>query len=109
MGQFTLGVFINRSQQDVFDFLSDPANLSKWNSTYEAAQWTSSEAPGIGSTYKVLAKMPGGKKENGTQLTFESQFGIVGILKFAEGMFGKLAEKGDGSNLDTAKRLLEAG
>ena len=147
MQKFTLSVFINRSQQDVFDFLSDPANLPKWNSAYEAAQWTSSEAPGIGSTYKVLAKMPGGKKEglfkiihwdppnhyryksirlafpiesiesaitlapkeNGTQLTFESQFGIVGILKFAEGMFGKLAEKGDGSNLDTAKRILEAG
>jgi uncharacterized protein YndB with AHSA1/START domain len=33
MGQFTLSVFINRSQQDVFDFLSDPANLSKWNTS----------------------------------------------------------------------------
>ena len=30
MGKFTLSVFINRSQQDVFDFLSNPANLSKW-------------------------------------------------------------------------------
>ena len=27
MGIFALSVFINRSQQDVFDFLSDPANL----------------------------------------------------------------------------------
>lgn len=47
-------------------------------------------------------------KENGTQLTFESQFGLVGILKLAEGMFRKLAEKGDGNNVDTVKRLLEA-
>ena len=31
-------------------------------------------------------------KESGAQITFESQFGLVGILKFAEGMFSKLAK-----------------
>lgn len=147
MGKFTLNIFINRSQQDVFDFLSDPANLSKWNSNFASAEWTSSNAPGLGSTYRVLANMPGGKneglfeitqwdppqrygyksisslpfpiesiestvtlvsKENGTQIIFESQFALVGVLKVAEGMFRKLAEKGDGNNFDTAKRLLEA-
>jgi uncharacterized protein YndB with AHSA1/START domain len=147
MGKFTVSVFINRSQQDVFDFLTNPANLSKWNSNFASAEWASSDAPGLGSTYKVLAKMSGGKneglfeitqwdppqrysyksisglpfpiesiesavtlapKENGTQITFESQFGLAGILKFAEGMFRKFAEKGDGDNFDTAKRLLEA-
>lgn len=148
MQKFTVSVFINRPQQDVFDFLSEPANLSKWNSNFASAEWTSSDAPGLGSTYKVLAKMSGGKneglfeitqwdppqrysyksisrlpfpiesiesavtfapKENGTQITFESQFGLVGILKFAEGMFSKLAKKGDGDNFETAKRLIEVG
>jgi uncharacterized protein YndB with AHSA1/START domain len=147
MPTFSVSVFINRSQQDVFDFLTNPANLSKWNSVFESAEWTSSEAPGVGATYRVLAKMPGGKKEglfeitqwdppysysyksirlafpiesiqsaitlvpneNGTQLTFESQFGIAGVLKFAESMFGKLSEKGDRRNFETAKHLLEAG
>ena len=147
MQKFTLNVFINRPLQEVFDFLSEPANLSKWNRNFASAEWTSSHAPGLGSTYKVLAKMSGGKneglfqitqwdppqrysyqsisrlpfplesiesavtlapKENGTQITFESQFGLVGILKFAEGMFSKLAKKGDGENFDTVKRLLEA-
>lgn len=147
MQKFTLSVFINRPLQDVFDFLSEPANLSKWNANFASAEWTSSNAPGLGSTYKVLAKMSGGKneglfeitqwdppqrfsyksisrvpfplesiesavtlapKENGTQITFNSQFGLVSILKFAEGMFSKLATKGDGDNFDTAKRLLEA-
>jgi hypothetical protein len=146
MQKFTVSVFINRPQKDVFDFLSDPANLSKWNSNFASAEWTSSNAPGLGSTYKVLAKMSGGKdqglfeitqwdppqsysyksisrlpfpiesiesavtlapKEKGTQITLESQFGLVGILKFAEGMFSKLATKGDGDNFDTAERLLE--
>jgi hypothetical protein len=147
MRKFTLNIFINRSQQGVFNFLTDPANLSKWNSNFASAEWTSSNAPGFGSTYRVLAKMSGDKneglfeitqwdppqrygyksisslpfpiesiestvtlvpKENGTQITFESQFGLVGVLKIAEGMFRKLAEKGDGANFDTAKRLLEA-
>jgi hypothetical protein len=147
MGKFALNIFINRLQQDVFNFLTDPANLSKWNSNFASAKWASSDAPGLGSTYKVLAKISGRDKEglfeitqwdppqrysyksisrlpfpmeiiesavtlapkgNGTQITFESQFGLVGILKFAEGMFSKLAAKGDGGNFDTAKRLLEA-
>jgi len=147
MEKFALSIFINRSEKDVYDFLSNPANLSKWNSNFISAEWTSSDAPGPGSTYRVLAKMSGKEneglfeitqwspphhysyksisglpfpiesiesavtlapKENGTQLTFESQFGLVGVLEFAEGMFRKLAEKGDGNNFDTAKRFLEA-
>ncbi len=147
MGKFTLSVFINRSQQDVFDFLSNPANLSKWNSNFESAEWASTGVLGVGSTYRVLARMPGGKKEglfeitqwdpphrysyksirlafpiesiesaimlapkeNGTQLTFESQFELVGTLKFAEGFFTRMGEKQDRKNFETAKRLLEAG
>jgi uncharacterized protein YndB with AHSA1/START domain len=147
MGKFTFSVFINRSQQDVFDFLSDPANLSKWNSTFESAEWTSSAAPGSGSTYRVSAKILGAKKEglfeivqwdrpncysyqmnqrafpleqmvsaitlqpqnNGTHVTFESQYELASILNFAEGFFAKMGEKQDGRNFETAKKILEAG
>jgi hypothetical protein len=38
MGKFTTNIFINSSQQKVFDFLSDPANLSKWNSNFTSAE-----------------------------------------------------------------------
>ncbi len=48
-------------------------------------------------------------KNDGTQVTFESQFELVGALKFAEGFFVKLGKKQDGKNFDIAKRLLEAG
>jgi hypothetical protein len=54
MHKFTLNIFINRSQQDVFVFL-------------------------------------------------------VILPTFQRGMFVKLAEKGDGNNFVTAKRILEAG
>jgi len=43
MQKFIVSVLINRSQHDVFDFLSDPANLPKWDSDFESAEWISSE------------------------------------------------------------------
>ena len=61
--KFTVSVFINRSQQDVFDFLSDPVNLPKWDSDFESAEWTSSDAPGIGSIYGASGKRLGSEKE----------------------------------------------
>lgn len=147
MGQFTFSIFINRSPQKVFDFLSDPANLSKWNSSFQSAEWASSAAPGPGSTYRVSARLLGSKKEglfeviqwdrpncysyqisqrafpieqmlstimlqpknSGTQVTFESHFELVGVLRFAEGFFAGMGEKQDGRNFETAKKILEAG
>ena len=63
MQKFTVSVFINRSQQDVFDFLSDPANFPKWDSDFESAEWVSSDAPGIGSIYRASGKRLGSEKE----------------------------------------------
>jgi len=147
MGQFTLSVFISRPQQDVFDFLSNPANLSKWDADFGSAEWTSSDALGIGSTYRASGRRLGSEKDgffeivqwdrpnrysykvkermflfehaettitlkpkdNGTEATFESQFEIVGRLKFAEGIVARMGKKRIEGNLDAAKRLLEAG
>lgn len=63
MVMFTLSVFISRPQQDVFDFLSNPANLSRWDSDFESTAWTSSEVPGIGSIYRASGKKLGSDKE----------------------------------------------
>jgi len=146
MYKFTKSIFINRSQKDVFDFLSNPTNMPKWQSAVELAEWSSTGMPGVGSMYKAVVKMPGGKSENifeiihwdppngysyksvkfsipgsikssftlapkesGTQLTFEAQLEAAGILKVAEKMLGKQAEKGEGSTIETLKQLLEAG
>jgi hypothetical protein len=45
------------------DFLSNLANLSKWSSALESAEWTTHDAHGAGSTYRVSAKLLGSKKE----------------------------------------------
>jgi len=48
-------------------------------------------------------------KDNGTEATCEYQFEIVGTLKFAEGIVVRMGKKRTEGNLETAKRLLEAG
>jgi len=63
MNTFTLSVFIDRPQEDVFDYFSNPANLSKWDSDFESAEWISSGVPGIGSTYRASGKRLGSEKD----------------------------------------------
>lgn len=146
MYKFTKSVFINRPRQDVFEFLSNPAHMPKWQPALISAEWTSPGTPAIGSTYRTLAKGFGGtaeylleithwdppnrysyksvkipfpgsiessytfaSKENGTQVTWEVQITAAGLLKIAESMLGKQAEKLEGGNLDLAKQFLEAG
>jgi uncharacterized protein YndB with AHSA1/START domain len=63
MGTCTLSVFINRPQQDVFDLLSDPADLSEWDSDIESTACTSSDAHGIGLIYRASGEKLGSDKE----------------------------------------------
>ena len=69
MGTFTVSVFINRSQQDVFDFLSDPAIKHKWMPMLESAAWTSSGEPGVGSTVRAIMRMGGKETEMPIEIT----------------------------------------
>jgi uncharacterized protein YndB with AHSA1/START domain len=69
MGKFTVSVFINRSPQDVFDFLSDPAIKHKWMPMLESAAWTSSGEPGVGSTMGAIMKMAGKETEMQLEIT----------------------------------------
>jgi hypothetical protein len=63
MQKFTVGVCINRSQQDVFDFLSDAANFQRWMPMMQSAAWTSSGEPGVGTTGRGIMKMAGREME----------------------------------------------
>lgn len=55
--------FINRPPQEVFAFLADPAIYAKYQANTISAEWTSTGAPGVGSTFKALSKTPGGTTE----------------------------------------------
>ena len=69
MAKFEITEFINHPSQDVFDYYTDPANMPKWQSNMEYAEWTSAGMPGIGSTFKVVTKILGGNTEAVMQVT----------------------------------------
>lgn len=62
-------ILINRPPQDVFNILTDPAKLSRWQSTVETAEWSSNGTHGVGSTMKVVAKFLGRKIESEIEVT----------------------------------------
>ncbi len=62
-------IFINRPQQEVWDFLSNPANEPQWQSGTESAEWTSEGPPGVGSTQRGLGKILGRKMDFPIEVT----------------------------------------
>jgi uncharacterized protein YndB with AHSA1/START domain len=147
MHKFTTSVFINRSPQRIFDFLSNPVNFERWMPMMQSAMWTSSGEPGVGTTGRGIMKMAGREMElllevtrwdvpgrlgfkilnnpfpmeameyvyrlepedGGTRLTLDGEFELVRVLRFAEGLMGKMYVKSNRNELNTAKQLLEGG
>ena len=62
-------IFINRPQQEVWDFLSNPANNTQWQSSTESAEWTSEGPPGVGSTLREVGKVLMRKIESPSEIT----------------------------------------
>jgi carbon monoxide dehydrogenase subunit G len=62
-------VYINRPPQDVFDYVTNPANNAQWMSSTESAAWTSDGLPGIGSTYIGVFNFLGRKLEGEVEVT----------------------------------------
>lgn len=82
MFTFEKNYFIRRPQQEVFDFVSNPANNTQWQSTTEAAEWTSEGPPGVGSTYRSVVRFMGRKVESTEEITLwdpPNQFGFKSV------------------------------
>jgi carbon monoxide dehydrogenase subunit G len=69
MINFESSLFINRPQQEVFDFLTNPANDAKWQSGTELAEWTSEAPHGVGSTQRSVGKLLGRKIDIAIEVT----------------------------------------
>lgn len=52
-------IFINRPQQEVFDFESDPANVHKWETQEISVEWSSEGPHGVGSTQSSITRFLG--------------------------------------------------
>ena len=62
-------VWINRSQKEIFDYISDPANDSNWISGTQSSEWTSEGPHGVGSTQASVIRFLGRKIESTLEVT----------------------------------------
>lgn len=70
MYQFEQNVFINRPQQEVFDYLTNPVNNPQWQSGGGTTEMTSEGPIGLGSTFRSTTKFLG--RGIGSTLEFSS-------------------------------------
>jgi uncharacterized protein YndB with AHSA1/START domain len=61
--EFETAVRIERTVDEVFDYVSDPRNFPRWNSAVQAVSVTSGEGD-AGSTYLMERELPGGRAQN---------------------------------------------
>jgi uncharacterized protein YndB with AHSA1/START domain len=69
MIQFTTTVTIRRSVEEVFGFVVRGENGPKWNSAVREVQQLSEGPVGVGTRYRMLRELPGGKVENVYEIT----------------------------------------
>jgi uncharacterized membrane protein len=62
-------IFIDRPQQEVFDFMSNPANAPKWQSNFVSSEWTSEGPTGVGSTQRSVSRFLGREIESTGEIT----------------------------------------
>ena len=72
-------VSINRSPQDVFNYVTDPANDANWQGLTESSHWTSEGPPGVGSTQDSVSRFLGRKMESTLEITIWDPPNTVGF------------------------------
>ena len=63
------GVHINRPQQQVFDFASNPDNWAKYEGPVESAEWSSEGPPRVESTVHITSRLMGRTMESAAEIT----------------------------------------
>ena len=79
MATFTVTTFINRPLQDVFDFMSNPANFAQWQSGTKSAKWASNDPVGVGSIFNSVGEMMGREMKMDLEITQWSPPTVWGI------------------------------
>jgi len=64
-----LGALIDRPVKDVFAFVADPNNMSKWNSAVVSLQQITPGTVGVGTKFKSIGEMMGRRIEGEMQVT----------------------------------------
>ena len=69
MFKYEKSILINRPQQEVFDFVTNLANDSKWQNSVESVKQVSDGPINVGSTWRYVSKFLGPKNETEIQMT----------------------------------------
>jgi len=69
MFKYEKSVFINRPQQEVFDFVTNLSNDPQWQNRIESVERLSDGPIGIGSTWRYITSTLGRKNEADIQMT----------------------------------------
>ena len=64
-----LGILIDRPVKDVFAFVANPNNMSKWNSAVVSLEQVTPGAVGVGTKFKSIGEMMGRRIEGEMQIT----------------------------------------
>lgn len=69
MVSFDKEITIERPLQEVFDYVSDPANDPEWRTDVEVSEWSSEGPPVVGSISRSVSKFLGRKMETSAEIT----------------------------------------
>ena len=69
MVKFEKELTIDQPLQEVFDYVSDPANDVEWRTDIEVSEWTSEGPPAVGSLSRSVSKFLGRKMETTAEVT----------------------------------------
>jgi len=69
MFKYEKSVFINRPQQEVFDFVTNLSNDAQWQNSIESVKRLSDGPIGVGSTWRYVTSLLGRKNEVDIQMT----------------------------------------
>jgi carbon monoxide dehydrogenase subunit G len=79
MATFTVTTFINRPVQEVFDFMTNPANFAQWQSGTKSAKWASEGPVSVGSVFHSVGEMMGREMKMDLEITQWSPPTVWGI------------------------------
>ena len=69
MQTFEVTTFINRPPQEVFDFITNPANNSQWQSGTKSAKWVSEGPVRVGSIFHTVGQFLGRELTTDIEIT----------------------------------------
>lgn len=74
-----LGTLVDKPIKEVFEFVANPNNMSKWNSTVTSVEQITHGEVGIGTKFKSTGEMMGRRIEGEIQVTTyepDTKFGV---------------------------------